>query len=235
MASALSTKSLVGHRLQARYAPRAGCRQRVVRCAARAQDEGLTTTQRLGTLAASAAVVGMLAAPLSAFAVDEKVLADKGRVFAESTADVLRSVDGGAFKDAVKSAVDVALSVDPAKALDSIDAVLEAVETADVKALQNAVKAAEHATTVATEDGVLIPPDAEIDAVVDSLAKVGGSMNAAKVSQLGQKVTAAGLSADKGKLAGLTFAGGKIALSADKNALAKATQAAADLILAISG
>lgn len=65
--------------------------------------------------------------------------------------------------------------------------------------------------------------------------QVGGSMNAAKVAQAGQKVTAAGLSADKSKLAGLTFAGGKIALSADKGALAKATQAAADLLLAISG
>ena len=67
------------------------------------------------------------------FSLFQKVLADKGRIFAEATAEVLRTVDGGAFKDALKSAVDVALSVEPNKALDSVDAVLE---TADAKSLQ---------------------------------------------------------------------------------------------------
>eukprot|EP00803_Ostreobium_quekettii_P006197 evm.model.scf_608.8 EVM.evm.TU.scf_608.8 scf_608:51997-55732(-) len=231
----MSSKGLAGTRLQSRW-PRcasASARPCVVRCSA-AEDRA-TAAQRMGVLAASAAIAGMVAAPMGAFAVEEKVLAEKGQAFAEATAQVLRTVDGGAFKDALKAGVDVALSVDPAKALDSVDAVLEGLETADIKALQNAVKTAEHATTVATEKGVLIPPDEEIDAVVASLAKVGGSMNPAKVTAIGKKVTAAGLSADKGKLAGLTFAGGKIALSADKGALARATQAATDLLLAVSG
>ncbi|GMH37588.1 hypothetical protein BSKO_05461 [Bryopsis sp. KO-2023] len=214
--------------------PMTGGRSRTTRsvsCAAHREDRQLTGVEKFGVAASAIALSGMIATP--AFAVDEAVLAEKGRTFAEATAQVLRTVNGKEFKNTLKSAVDVALSVDPTAALDVIDAALETLETADVKALTDAVFAAEHATTVASEEGILIPPDTEIDAVVDALAKVGASCDSGKLAGFSGKATSAALSADKGKLAGLTFQGAKLGLSADKAAIAKATAAAGDLVLAL--
>lgn len=204
---------------------------RSVACAAQRENQRLNALEKLGTAASAFALSGMIVAPV--FAVDEAVLAEKGRTFAEATAQVLRTVNEKEFKNTLKAAVDVALSVNAATALDAVDAALETLETADVNALVNAVKVAEHATTVASEQGILIPPDSEIDAVVDALAKVGASCDSGKLAGFSGKATSAALSADKGKLAGLTFQGAKLGLSADKAAIAKATAAAGDLVLAL--
>lgn len=237
---AVAGRGLVVQRTKPAAGIAAGRRAPSVRCSAQGDESKKTTggrglAMKAGTLAVSAALAGLVGSPLSAFAVDEAVLQEKGRNFAESTAQVLRTVDQGAFKDALKAAVEVALSVDPEMALDAVDAALECVENADTNALKGAVVALEHATTIASNEHVLVPPDSEIDSVVDAIAKVGGSIPNAKVTQFAQKATKAALSADKSKLAGLTFAGGKIALSADKGALANATKAAGDLVLSVGG
>ena len=86
---------------------------------------------------------------------------------------MLRAAPAGDLRNVISAAVDVAVSVNPDRAIFAVDAGLEALETASAGDLLNLVKAAEHATSAAITNGQLIPSDEEIDKVVDAAAVVG--------------------------------------------------------------
>lgn len=170
---------------------------------------------------------------LPSLAVDSAVLSDKGHAFAEAASDVLRNVDGKTLKGALRAATEVALSMDPVKAVAAIDAGLEVLETADAQLLLEVLKVAEKATTASVDAGVLIPPDEYINAVVDAAASVAGTVDSTKVSEFSSKATATLLSAGKGELRGLTFQATKVGLSVGPAKVATATKAAGELVLAL--
>ena len=182
----------------------------------------------------TAAVVVLAGAAGPALAIDKAALQEKGHAFAESSAQVLRTVGGKELKGAIASAVDVAVSVDPAKALKAVDAGLQAVQSAPPASLVKAVAAAEAATAEAVKSGNVIPSDATIDGVVDAAADVAGAMDAGKVKAFAAAATDAAKTIDGKSMMGLTMAGAKVGLSSDKAALASATAAAGDLLVALS-
>jgi len=186
-----------------------------------------------GNVAAAAAVLfGAATGP--AAALDGGVLKEKGHAFAESSAQVLRTVGAKELRGAIQSAVDVAVSVDPNKALKAVDAGLQAVQSAPPQELVKAVNAAEAATAEAVKSGNVIPSDATIDGVVDAVADVAAKMDAGKVKAFAGAATDAAKTIDGKSMMGLTMAGAKVGLSSDKSALASATAAAGDLLLALS-
>eukprot|EP00227_Mantoniella_beaufortii_P008125 CAMPEP_0197583732 /NCGR_PEP_ID=MMETSP1326-20131121/6556_1 /TAXON_ID=1155430 /ORGANISM="Genus nov. species nov., Strain RCC2288" /LENGTH=236 /DNA_ID=CAMNT_0043147991 /DNA_START=97 /DNA_END=807 /DNA_ORIENTATION=+ len=183
---------------------------------------------------AAAAAAAMFLAPAGpAFAADKAALQAKGRVFAEASADVLRAAPAGDLRGAIGAAVEVALSANPQKALAAVDAALEALETASTADLLAVVKAAEHATTASMDAGLLIPPNEEIDKVVDAAAAAAGGVSPAALSKFSKLATEAALSADGKKIGGLTFAGGRLGLSVGPGKITAATAAAVDLLTAL--
>mmetsp|Transcript_19187 Transcript_19187/g.31059 ORF Transcript_19187/g.31059 Transcript_19187/m.31059 type:complete len:239 (+) Transcript_19187:151-867(+) len=191
------------------------------------------TKVALGQKAVAALAAAMLFVSPPAFAADKVALQAKGRVFAEASAAVLRAAPANDLKGALSAATEVALSVNPGKAIFAVDAALEALQTASLSDLAAVVKAAEQATTAAIDAGLLIPPNNSIDDVVDAAAAAAGGVNADALSKFSKAATEAALSADGKKIGNLTFAGGKLGLSVGPSKIAAATAAAVDLISAL--
>ena len=146
---------------------------------------------------------------------------------------MLRATPAGNMRDVISAAVDVAVSVNPDKAIFAVDAGLEALETASAGDLLNLVKAAEHATSAAITNGQLIPSDEEIDKVVDAAAVVAGGVNPDSLSKFAKAATEAATSADGKKIGNLTLQGGKLGLAVGPGKITTATAAALDLFTAL--
>lgn len=233
MASLLaSSVSIVPRTVSPKSVTKRGAKKSTVVCSAHSHnDDKKMVTLGQKAVATFAAAAMMFSPP--AFAADKAALQAKGRVFAEASADVLRAAPAGDLKGALSAATEVALSVNPKKAIFAVDAALEALETASAADLVSVVKAAEKATTAAIDAGVLIPPNDAIDAVVDAAAAAAGGVSPAALTKFANAATDAALSADGKKIGGLTLAGGKLGLAVGPSKIAAATAAAVDLLGAL--